>query len=1160
MTDRGTSRALLAPGSRVDRFIVEQVLGEGGFAQVFGVRHAYLGTKHALKVLSGATPQAQQRLLREGVIQARVRSEHVVEVTDVIQVQGAPALLMPWVQGVPLSTLGEHHRPSQPEALALFRGIVSGVAAAHHAGVIHRDLKPSNVLLDLHRGRVRARVTDFGVARVLDHSSVLTHPGAFVGTPLYAAPEQRRGSPEVGPPADLWALGLLLLELTVGGPLRPTAVEQLHAGAPDPAFWATLPEALRPLLGGLLKPDPEHRTRDITVLVDALADLPEQPSALDLGSPLAESLRRLTAPPARAPTNDWATPWGAPEAAETLAESAVHTTRTVDRMVGREDELQALASALDHHRALVLLVGPAGVGKTRLARHYGRVHRHRWPGDVWFCDLAEARTAEGVATAVARALGIPLHDRDPVAQVGHAIAALGPCLLVLDNFEQVVPFAASTVGSWLERTLQAAFLVTTRQVLGLSGEQVLRLRPLNTDEAVALFLQRAQDARADFVPTDQDDLAIRQLAELLDGLPLAIELAAARIPLLRPTKLLERMKDRFRLLQGGGTRAARHRTLRAALDWSWDLLEEHERAALAQLSVFEGSFDVETAEDLLLLDDQAPWPLDVIQSLLEKSWVRKLPDERLILLGSVQAYARERLEAMDLAPTLEARHGELFAAFGRPSALEALDRHDGVAAWMALRSEADNLRAACRRALNRQDATVAGPSARALWALLRWIGPYPEATELLDRVIALPDLPESLVLPLRIDAAEAEWKQGRAEHARVRLDEALDLANRLGFNEPSLLALLRRTRGVVWRHLGRIEDSQHELKTALLLAQQAGQRRLEGTILARLAGGYRASGAMEAARQAYREALAAHREVGDRRSEGRTLGNLGELEQQLGALDDAERHLRAALTVHEEVGNRYSEGFTQASLAVLHQHQGDLTEALAHHQASLAAHRAVGNRRLEAVARTLLGTVHQHRGALDQAEEAYREALLVHRELGNRRGEAQVALNLGVLQATQGDVDGAMVQYADALAVQRDLGDRRAIGLVLLSQGMLQRDQAQMEFARQSLHEATAIFGELGDPRLHGLSLTALGDVCRLEGQLDQASSLLDDAEPLLRGGGRGVELGELLCARVELERARGQTEAALGHLKEATEIVTDLGADRTSDLAQKIRRLTEQA
>jgi class 3 adenylate cyclase len=291
-----------------------------------------------------------------------------------------------------------------------------------------------------------------------------------------------------------------------------------------------------------------------------------------------------------------------------------------DAFVGRREALAELSRRLDSGARLISVLGLGGTGKTRLVTRFGWTSLGDFPGGVWFCDLSEARSLDGVLHTVAQGLDVPLGKDDPVIQLGHSIAGRGKCLVILDNFEQVARHAQETLGRWLDRASGARFLVTTREVLGLPGEEIVALAPLAPSDAAALFLLRAEAAKPGFEPSAEDQSSIVRLVNLLECLPLAIELAAARVRVMSPGTLLLRMNDRFKLLSSTGGRLDRQATLRAVFDWSWDLLSLPEKAALAQLSVFEGGFTLESVEAVLDLSayDNAPWPMDALQSLVQK--------------------------------------------------------------------------------------------------------------------------------------------------------------------------------------------------------------------------------------------------------------------------------------------------------------------------------------------------------------------------------------------------------------------------------------------------------------------------------------------------------------------------------------------------------------
>ena len=296
-----------------------------------------------------------------------------------------------------------------------------------------------------------------------------------------------------------------------------------------------------------------------------------------------------------------------------------------DSFVGRRDAIDALRARFSAGAKLVSIVGIGGTGKTRLATRFAWENLEVFSGGAWFCDLSQARTRDGIAFAVAQGLQIALGAVDPVVQLGQVIAGRGHCLVVLDNFEQVADHAEATLGRWIERAPMARYLVTSREVLGIVGESVLPLEPLSGDDAVELFVKRAAAASPDYTPQADELRTIGRLVHSLDGLPLAIELAAARVRVTPPGVLMARIHDRFDLIGAKRGRQERQLTLRGAFDWSWDLLGEVEKASLAMLSVFEGGFTLDSAAAVIATAGSSSRDTpDAVQGLVDKSLVRSV--------------------------------------------------------------------------------------------------------------------------------------------------------------------------------------------------------------------------------------------------------------------------------------------------------------------------------------------------------------------------------------------------------------------------------------------------------------------------------------------------------------------------------------------------------
>ncbi|HHH27910.1 MAG TPA: cyclase, partial [Polyangiaceae bacterium] len=375
-------------------------------------------------------------------------------------------------------------------------------------------------------------------------------------------------------------------------------------------------------------------------------------------------LRSLEMP---AEVGDGAVPRWEASASSDMAPSNVAGALT--SFVGRSDDLAALDHAIRGGARLVTVVGPGGSGKTRLVVEYLGRHREelsmRRPGGMWMAELTEARSVDGICAVVAPTLGIPLAksktSREQVELIERALVARDPTLLVLDNFEQVLEHAEATVGRWHRGAAGALLIVTSRSPLGLDGETVIPIDSLSlpdvggspdSSDAVRLFVDRARAARHGYEPTRSDLVSIAAIVRRLDGMPLAIELAASRMRVLGAAQIEQHLSRRFELLCSSGEADPRQATLRGAIDWSWQLLGPAERSALSQCSVFRGGFDLDAAQNVLDLSDHhgAPWILDVLQSLVERSLVRTYEPAgmpgmlRYRLYESVRDYAAERLD------------------------------------------------------------------------------------------------------------------------------------------------------------------------------------------------------------------------------------------------------------------------------------------------------------------------------------------------------------------------------------------------------------------------------------------------------------------------------------------------------------------------------------
>ncbi|MBL8363609.1 MAG: tetratricopeptide repeat protein [Rubrivivax sp.] len=799
----------------------------------------------------------------------------------------------------------------------------------------------------------------------------------------------------------------------------------------------------------------------------------------------------------------------------------------LDAFIGRGVELAALARRLSGGVRLLTLLGTGGTGKTRFACRYARAWLGEWPGGVSFCDLSEARDVDGICFVVGTALEVPPGHEDPVTRLGHAIAGRGRCLVVLDNFEQVAAQAAATLGRWLQRAPEATFVVTSRELLHLPGEEVCTVEPLRVDtEAVDLFVARARSRLPGF-PVDEDVRAeIREVVQLLDGLPLAIELAAARVTVLSLAQIRARLKDRFGLLAGARGVSARRQTLRAAIDWSWSLLMPWEQSALAQCAVFEGGFTLAAAEavlDLHALPD-APPVIDVVQSLVDKSLLRTwrppvrhdLAEPYFGMYLSLHDYAADRLAAMGLSEARAAmeRHGRHYAEYGTDARIEGLSMHGGVERRQALAFETDNLMAACRRAAARGDAETAALALAAAWQVLQLRGPF------------------GVVIGLAAGLLDME-----------------------GLRPPARVGVLC-IQGDASRNLGRSAEAADPLWAALAEARSAGDRRGQAAACLRL--GILASdgGENERAQRLCEEAQVLGADLGDRLLVAQALRERGIIAYDAGRMDEARQHYVASLELRREIGDRRGEADVLNNLGVHHASQGRIQDAVVCFEQALQIHRALGDRRGEGQALGNLGSTAIETGAYELAAEHFDQALRIHRDLGSRRLEGVTLGNLSYTRFEQGRIDEAHELVQSALGIHAEVGNRRSEAFALHQAAAIHTSRGRHAEATSCIDRALAIARETGTRGVEGWLLRIQGDMLLERGDPQAARAVWQLAETALRDVGDLIELAKLQCSIAHLHQRDGDPASARLALAEAVAIAGSARLDDQSEVGRLISGL----
>lgn len=648
-------------------------------------------------------------------------------------------------------------------------------------------------------------------------------------------------------------------------------------------------------------------------------------------------------------------------------------------LIGRERAVaEAARFLLKPSVRLVSATGPGGSGKTRLAIAVAAAVAPEFTGGVQFVGLASITRADLVAAALAKSLGIQQAANRAVPQlIRDYLRDSGPFLLVLDNFEQVLP-AATLVAELLAACPTLKALVTSRECLRIYGEQEFPVAPLQQDSAVQLFVQRAAAVRPNFVMTSENSTAIREICSRLDGLPLSIELAAARTKVLSPRAILDRLQSRLQLLTGGALDLPeRQQTLRNTVDWSHGLLNESEQKLFRRFSAFIGGGTLEAAEAICNTGQDLGIDLfDGLSSLVDKNLLQSMgepeAEERFTMLETIREYALERLEASNEESAIRRAHAAyclVLAEEGNPE-LSAEER----ARWLGRCDlEIDNFRSALDWLFENRELDW---GLRLCMALFRYW-----------------DMREHLL------------------EGRGRLETILRLASPGHAKERAKVCIFL---GALTTTQGDFPAAEHFLKQSLALYEQLNDRWGIAASLNALGICAKDRGDHPVAQSNLERSLACWRTLPDRSATARCLHNLANVAKVRGDYVRAQLALREAAEIFEEVGDASGAAWSVNQQGDIAREQGDLQAAGHLYARALKAFRATADRWGSARSLADLGSVYCEQKDYVAAHTAYREALEAFFELGHKRGIARSLEGSACLAAARGKATRALTLAAAA--------------------------------------------------------------------------------------------------------------------------------------------------
>jgi non-specific serine/threonine protein kinase len=638
--------------------------------------------------------------------------------------------------------------------------------------------------------------------------------------------------------------------------------------------------------------------------------------------------------------------------------------------VGRERELAEIKQLLPRTR-LLTLTGTGGIGKTRLAQQAGAEVLDAYCDGAWFIDLAPLANPALVPSALAQVLQVKESAGQTLVSklCGHLRAR--EILLILDNCEHVLNACARLVEELLRETTQLTVIATSREPIHLTAEHTYPLAPLPLpdradsiarSDAVQLFVERARQYRPKFDLQDERARAVAQICVRLDGIPLALELAAARLAVLPVEQIVRLLDQRFRLLTSGDRELPRHQTLRAMVDWSYELLDAAEKTLFAQLSVFAGGWTLAAADAVCrgepIAKDEVVY---VLIGLIEQSLVIADEDgDRYRMLETVREYAKEKLVVSGEVEAARLRHRDYFLALAE-EADQKLKGEDQAAWLQRLDKDHGNLRSALDWSLLEAGSEAGLRLCKGLWRFWWQRGHFAEGRGWCAELLGKPGAEQrTRARAYALNAAGVlAYFQGDYPAARVRVEESLAIMRDLGYREGIANTLC---------NLGMVASRQ---------------------------------GDSPAARALYEDSLAIYRELGDEWGTAGLLMNLGTVAIEQSDYPVGRALLEETLSIYRKIGDQWYIATSLANLGESIFLQGDYPAARALYEESLAIYRELGNRWCIARVLTNIGEVACEQGDFASAKGMHHESLQIKRELGDRQGIAMSLEHVGaVLAAT----------------------------------------------------------------------------------------------------------------------------------------------------------------
>jgi len=927
---------------------IVKLLGVGGMGEVYLAEDTKLDRKVALKMLPEAFVDDSNRMgrfLREAKSASALNHPNIFTIYEIGQSEGTHFIATEFIDGLTLTQFAKAGRRNLSEILEISIQIAAALDEAHKKGIVHRDIKPDNIMI---RKDGIVKVLDFGLAKPsaaaaegestgeTTEIAFQTQPGLIIGTPAYMSPEQARGN-ALDHQTDIFSCGIVLYQMLSGDlPFAGDTVSDIIAAVlmKQPAKLKDMPPELEGIVTKSLQKDKLDRYQTAEEL---LRDLRAAKRDLDIH--------------ARANQGSTQIPVMTPPDAQTVLIAQVPSVNTdvphnisgqLMPMIGRSDEVSKIIALLKQPTTrLLTITGVGGTGKTTLAKEIARQSLENFQDGVFFVELAAIADHELIDQVIAQAIGIKEIAGKSMRECLKDYLAERSILLVLDNFEQII-FASPAISDLLTESINLKIIVTSRVRLNLRFESEFTLHPLDLPAendlppadlgeyaAIKLFVDRARSVRSDFILTAENSAAVADICRRLDGLPLAIELAAVQVKMLAPKAIRTRLEKNLQILSSRASDLPeRQRTMHAAIAWSYDLLNDEEKRLFDRASVFRGGFTLDSGEAVANADGG----IDVfgsVSSLVDKNLLvgREQVDgePRLKMLQVVREFAHENLKQSTEENEIRRLHAVFFAELAEKAEIEF--RLEKSSDWLeTIELEHDNFRAALDWALLNEP-EIAMRITAALPEFWFRRGHLAEGNKWSRQALEAgrAACEPRILARAFIGIGGLSWRQGDLDEAEIFYQDAVKLSREI--SDKILAATSLSGVGTVKMLRGNNTEAQPFLEESFNLANEVNDKYLAARMANILGEVFRAEEDYETAKRYYEKALTISRQNSFKHVIQLACVNLSavacSMEDYTASREYALESLRLAKTAGDSVGI----GFTMERFMALSVIEGEPQKA-----------------------------------------------------------------------------------------------------------------------------------------------------------------------------------------------------------------------------------------